>query len=140
MPKFDVHATNNHESELSLKPSDGDVKIEYGQLCQYLNGYWNQIGNIDQLFQDVNRSKSDMISMERWQFKHSEQHKQAKIEYKLAEEFDELYEAGEYLKMLRLMSYKAEKSYEALVEKYKEQSEIWKILKDEKEVIDDIPF
>lgn len=104
MPKF--HLTNEYDPnphQLQLEPSEGDLRIdEYGMIekCNSV-GSWNYVCNINDLIKDVDTAKVDVADHAVWIDEQKQKQKDIESDLELEKEYDDLREAGEYLRKIQ---------------------------------------
>jgi hypothetical protein len=141
MPKFeldtfmDYSATPNKEKqELKVVPEEGDLRLDtYGNIEVYRGNYWQYVGDLQNLFNDISIMKGQIDLMESKQ-KHMEDRIAELVRNReLEDKFPDLAAAGEYCEEIRVMLKRANDGYAKMVEKTLEKLHIFEELQKEPE-------
>ena len=143
MPKFETYTDDfSGRTDLTFQPSEGDVRIRFGNIEYFQNGGWVISQNIDTLYYD-------MVEVKEWKRSIINSHDPILRDMDLEQSYPDLKEAGEYLleaeravrevtgarKKLRL-------AYQEMQRLTAEKQKIFDILSEEndEESLDDMPF
>jgi len=111
MPKFELSQFGN-DQELVFKPADGDLRCDsFGIINRWQNGAWYRMGDLDQLFTKMTLAETYIANLQTFQLEQEQKDKEALQMHSLEQEFDDLKEAGEYLRELEKMLRDARKAY-----------------------------
>lgn len=121
MPKVEVINFGDN-TEVVFSPAEGDVRcMMAGGIERYQNGCWNYIGDLNKMFNDVIQLQSDTTKLQSFMWDQNAKDSEAYQMGSLEEKFDDLKEAGEYLRQLEKMVRVARKAYTKMGEATKEK-------------------
>jgi len=157
MPEFEIVVENQYIGpeegpKMTISPSEGDLRVQNDWLEEYTSsGYWMQLGTLryDQICNDLSVLRSEVQiandyiqnveTLERDRLAHEERSSW------LEAQFDDLKEAGEYLREMRETKKGVEEGiksmqagYDRMSKQCKSKLDLWKLLeKDHRVIISD---
>ena len=112
MPKLEAYNHGYGNSEIAFTPDEGDVRCDaVGTIQRWQNGSWYYIGDLDQLFNKSLQADTRITGLEVFMFEQQAKEEVALHMHQLEQKFDDLKEAGEYLRQLEKMLRVARKAY-----------------------------
>lgn len=111
MPKIEANKYGDN-IDLTFSPDDGDMRCNTtGTVERYQHGQWVYMGELDGLFRDNSNHIIRIAELQSFMWERQAKDKEAQHMHSLEEQFDDLKEAGEYLRQLEQMLREAREAY-----------------------------
>jgi len=123
MPKFEVNTYNGDETEIMVTPAEGDLRFkDFGTIeKRSMNGVWEFLCDINKIETFVNSAEGWVSKLESWMWEEQEKDKAIIIANELEEKFDDLQEAGRYLREMEKQLRVARAMYEGMTKECREK-------------------
>ena len=129
MSKIEVNWYGDNQ-EITFSPGEGDLRCvnASGTIERYMNGTWYYMGDLEQLFTKVLQAETQISELQSFMWRQDQKDKEALQIHSLEEQFDDLKEAGEYLRQLEQTLRNARKAYTNMTEATQEKLKTFKTL------------